>query len=328
MSDIEADVSDYEAAPAAPDTSADDAKYAAMEAKYAGRDKEPEAANADTGGEEGEAETEAKAVERKPLAPEEVEKRWNDTKAALKETRREARELKENLARLQAQRDEQAQEKDAIEALVASLRDDDDDPIEDIATLKRTIKEFMSRQQAETAAERAQQQQQKALTSFHTSVAEGEAEFKADNPDYDDAVKHFRQSVREELEEQGLSGNELEKEFATTLINLARKAMDADRNPAEVVYSLAKKRGFKGGSAASKVEDKIAATQADIDKAAEKIQTLKQGQQAGRSLSSVGSSAGTGGQVTLASAAKKTGKELLADYQKLKAQAKRTGNYR
>jgi len=327
MSDIENDVSDN--APA-PDTSADDAKYAALEAKYAGRDQGPETSDAQPGGEEEQAQgDEAKLEQRKPLAPEEVEKRWNDTKTALKETRREARELKERLAGLEAQRAAQAEEQDAIERLVSSLRDDDDDPIEDITTVKTLLREFMKRQKDETQAERAQREQQTAMTSFATSVAEGEVEFKADNPDYDDAVKHFRQSVREELEEQGLRGQELEKEFATTLINLAKKAMDADRNPAEVVYSLAKKRGFKGGATTvNKVDEKIAATQADIDKAAEKIQTLRQGQQAGRSLSSVGGGNGTGGQVTLTSAAKKTGKELLADYAKLKEQAKRTGNYR
>lgn len=325
MSDIENDVS-ADNGPI-PDTSADDAKYAAMEAKYGGGDKETQVADPDSSGEEGEAAAEAKTVEREPLPREELEKRLEQKNAAIKEARSQQRELKQRLESLEAERAKQA-EADPFEQLISSLRDDDDDPIEDIATLKRVIKSFQDRQKAETEAEKAQTQQQKAMTSFATSVAEGEVEFKADNPDYDDAVKHFRQSVREELEEQGLTGQELEKEFTTTLINLARKAMDADRNPAEVVYSLAKKRGFKGGTTVNKIDDKIAATQADIDKAAEKIQTLKQGQQAGRSLSSVGGSGGTGGQVTLSSAAKKSGKDLLADYAKLKEQAKRSGNYR
>lgn len=329
MSDIENDVSDNQPA---PDTSADDAKYAAMEAKYAGRDKGPETADSDSGGEEGEAQgDEAKVEARKPLAPEEVEKRWNDTKAALKETRREARELKADLDRLKAEREAQV-EADPFEQLISSLRDDDDDPIEDIATLKRVIKSFQDRQKAETQAETATRQQETQFKNFLSSVAEAEAEFKEDTPDYDDAAAFLKKSVIDELSAEGLEGDDLAKAAWSKLSGIAKGAQDRGRNPAETAYNLAKLRGFKGGKTAEKttdkIDDKIAATQADIDKAAEKIQTLKQGQQAGRSLSSVGGGNGTGGQVTLASAAKKSGKELLADYAKLKAQAKRSGNYR
>ena len=70
------------------------------------------------------------------------------------------------------------------------------------------------------------------------------ARFRAEHPDYDDAMKHFKTSLLGELEDEGFSGQELKREFESKLITLVDRALSNGRDPAQIVYNRAKKYGF------------------------------------------------------------------------------------
>lgn len=308
------------------DHSADDAKYAAMEEKYGSKsDPAPEPApEREELTEQVEAKDEPK---RAPLPPEELEKRWKQSQAAMKEERRRRQELEERLAKAETEKPSQ---QDQLMALIESLREDDEDPIEDITSVKRVLREFAQRQKAEEEAARSQTQQQTAFQRFASSIAEAEAEFRDEASDYDDAQGFFKESLKKELTGLGLEGDELNQEFARQVTNVAQQALNRGKNPAQVVYELAKLRGYAPSQAQKTTttqQEVPQVKQETIDKAVETIEKLSKTQQASRSLSSVGGATTGSGELTMAQVSKLKGKAFLDGMAKLRAQAKRTGTY-
>lgn len=306
------------------DHSADDAKYAAMEEKY-GSKPEPKA---EPEPHEAPEQIEAKdKPERAPLAPEELEKRNEQRAIALKQERQRRQELERRLAELEAK---QAPQKDEFEDFLTRLREDDEDPIEDIQGLKQVVRHFLNQQKAEAEAARTQTQQQTAYQRFMSSVAEAEAEFREEAGDYDDAQSYFKESLKKELTGLGLEGDELNQEFARQVTNVAQQALNRGKNPAQVVYELAKLRGYAVAQAkqpATTQQEAPQVKQEVIDKAAETIEKLAKTQQASRSLSSVGGASAGSGELTLTQVNKLKGRAFLDGMQKLREQAKRTGTY-
>lgn len=261
--------------------------------------------------------------EREPLPREELESRLNQTKAAMREERARARELKTRLEALEAQEAQRAAQSDPLADLIANLRDDDDDPIGDIETVKKVLKAFREQQARETQTEQQQRQHNQAWTQFVNTVSEHEAEFKEERPDYDQAVVFFRDDLRNELTELGLSGAELDEEFKKRIIGISTQALQKGRNPAEVTYKLAEKRGYRPGG----VQATTTSQPQKLDKATERLQTLDKGAKASRSLSSVGGASGDG-VMTVERASRLSGKALLNAHAQLREQAKRSGSYR
>lgn len=315
----ETDLPEVDAAPI-EDTSADDARYAAMAEKYG--EKSTEAPTDPT-----EQPESKEAPKREPLPPEELEKRWKTSATALKEARQRQRELEEQLEKARATTQPDT---DELLELIGALRDDDEDPIEDIAGLKKALKLFKSRQEAEREQERTQTQQQTAMQRFRTSVAEAEAEFREDAPDYDDAQAYFKESLKAELTDLGLEGDELSAEFHRQVMSVAQQALQRGKNPAQVVYEIAKRRGYKAQEKAQVAtqQERPQVKSETIDTAREVIDKLSKTQAASKSLSNVSGGGPGGKEVTLASVAKMSGKDLLQGYKALKEQAKRTGTYR
>lgn len=300
------------------DTASDDARYAEMEARFTPKEGAQEASG---DGEQGGSEEVEEKAERAPLEREELETRLTQTKQAMKEARRAERELRDRLAALEAKQAEQPGA-DELLSIIEQLRDDDEDPISDIEGVKRALKIFAQRQKAEAEAERTTNARQTQQQRFMADMISQEKEFREEKADYDDAAKYLRESIEFELQQQGLKGDELKRALSGELFGMAQRAMAANLNPAEVAYTLAAKRGYKPGDAKA-TQDKSAA----VDKAAEKVQTLNKGQQAGRSLSAVGGKSGDN-DITPSSVAKLSGKELLEGYKKLAQQEKRAGRWR
>ncbi len=308
------------------DASADDARYAEMEAKYGDRQQGGSEAPGD--GESGGSEEEKTEQKLTPLPPEEWEKRARSNSAALKEERQRRRDLEARLEALEAAKPKEETPDELLE-LIGALRDDDEDPISDIESVKRALKLFAQRQKAEAEAEASSRGKQTEQQRFMSTVMDFEAEFREERPDYDNAAKFLRESIQAELEVRGYSGEELQRALASELIGMTQTALKAQKNPAEIAYSLAERRGYKPGSVA-KTEEKAERKeekQPVIDTTTEKLQTLQKGQQAGRSLSAVGGKSGDGS-MTLTKAANLKGKDVLKAYAVLKEQAKANGTYR
>lgn len=262
---------------------------------------------------EGEEEVEEVEDEEKPEPAKDWAKIAHDKegKAAAERSKRRAaearnRELEARLERLESSKKEPTDAE--LLKLAESLRDDDDDPITDIAALKRFAKQYAAEQRAALEAETQTDSQQRAVNQIVSRMNEAEADFAEDHPDYMDAMKFFKAQRQEEFEELGYSGQALNRELSMDLLGIVQRALNAGKDPAEAVYNLAKKRGF---SATKTVDD-----------VAKKLQTITNGQRAGRGLSSAPANRADNA-LTEATVSKLSGAAFDAAFEKLKRQQRR-----
>jgi|SRR5215213_6559557 len=162
---------------------------------------------------------------------------------------RQVTELNARIERIEAKTTEK--QKDDVTELIAALRDEDDEPITDIATIKKVLKAFMVRQQADEQADGQRDAQVRTIRAVGTQMETFERDFAEDHPDYFKAATFYRTARAGELEDLGYTGNRLMKKLATELFSFTQEAIEGGRDPAEVVYNLAKKRGFASGKDAA-----------------------------------------------------------------------------
>jgi hypothetical protein len=138
-----------------------------------------------------------------------------------------------------------------------------------------------------------------------TTLSASEADFRKVKPDYDKAVEYFKKARASELVDQGYDRDELPGVLRREFLELIERADKTDKDPAEVVYALAMRRGYS------------------LDAGKEKLQTIRDGQKAGRSLSSAGGRNGDASEMTYARAAQLKGPALKAAFEQLRSQEKR-----
>jgi len=202
--------------------------------------------------------------ERRPAPkPVDWEKRAHSHagQAARERSRRQAEqrrnaELEARLEQLERQRG--ADSGDELLTLIGHLSDDDEDPISDIQAVKRALKLFRQREVQGTEEQRAQQRANREVETLRTAMVDAEADFAADHPDYNEAASFYRKARAEELQEMGYGGDELMQKLSQELFSFVRTAFQGGHDPAERVYNLAVKRGFKaGGAVANKKLDAL-----------------------------------------------------------------------
>lgn len=247
-----------------------------------------------------------------PLPPEEVEKRWRQTTSALKETRGVVRQLRQQIAALQAPAGQQqpagqSQQREAVKP----PPDPNVDPQGAMQWIIDRVNANDAREaeQAETRQQQAQREQ--AVQSVIQGVAEYERDFREDHPDYDDAVKHLRQSRQEELELMGVPPDRaalmVNQEVFQTAANLLRQGID----PSRFAYQTAIKRGYKSGQGQSDGKPNPG------NPASDALDKITQGQEAAKTI---GSGARPSGELTIESVSKLNGAAFDAAFKKLMAQ--------
>lgn len=246
---------DAEAVDLSADEGSDEAAFeAARQEAQAGEGEAP-----DEGEDEGEkpaVDWQKKAMDKEGQAAKERAKR--------REAERQVRDLSARLERLETREKAptQREEDDLLEAINA-LREDDEDPITDLAQMKRAMKAFVRQQNQDSEADQRANAERERIAGLSRFMSEAEADFAEDHPDYTDAVKHFTAARREDFEDMGYAGTDLEAELAKDFLGLVQRAAKGGRDPAEVVYNLAKKRGFQSGKAAAEAKLKEIARAAD-----------------------------------------------------------------
>lgn len=233
-----------------------------------------------------------------------AEKIAQDKNGALKAERAKAREYRERADKLEARLAAlEGGSKKADEIDFSTLKGVEEDPIGNIEAVRRLAEQMM----AERRSNGVETEQQRQFQQINTRMTEYESDYRAENPDYDDAAKFFREARQAELEEQGYSGQELQRQMTNELVGMVARAMHSEKDPAEVVYKLAQKRGFGAKSTLA------------VDESAKKLQTVARGQNANRSLSSAGGKTGDG-ELTPGTVYKLDGAAFDAAFAKLRKQ--------
>lgn len=229
-----------------------------------------------------EKEPEKKAEEKKEPEPdwkakaEEAEKKYENSRAALRETREKSRAEIEEARR---QVEELAKIKADLEAHRQSVqkKKQEEEWAKDPANyLRRELEETNQRVGQMTEAQQRQMQESQRMQQLSSVVSSHEAAFVGKNPDYHDAVNHLRESRLAEYEMLGYPPEQRIAIVAQEGINLAISALQNGKDPAEVAYSLAAARGYK------RVEPK---KEPDKAKAEEAIDRLEKGAKASKTLS-------------------------------------------
>jgi hypothetical protein len=274
-----------------------DAEFeAAREAEF-----EPDAVSADSEGApepEGEAETEAP-----PPKPErsEAEKAAASLQKALKAERRERQALQ---AKIEALEQRAAAPREPVSNPWEGIPDPNADPIGALEHIKRIADQQAEAQRQEAARSAQEAAMLRQVQSIANAMRDAEEDFRDETPDYDDAVNYLREQVLSELEDNGWSKADALEKMNRDFLGLVPTALKAGKNPAEVAYKMAQKRGYKG-----------------LDKTGAKIETIRQGQNAARSLSAGGQQAAK--PISAASVANLKGAAFDAAFDKLRAQERR-----
>lgn len=240
-------------------------------------------ATADAGA-EGEDGKKPEGEEKAPLAADELEKRHANTKIALATERAKRRELERRLDALErggGDRDEPRRQAARPVAEEETEIDPDVDPVAALKQLRAKVSAYEQAEKLETQTETQRQTREAQYNRVERALAEHETDFREDHADYDDAAKHYAVARAQELMQFGLQPAQVQPMLREEFAQLAATAIAANKNPASVVYQLAKGRGFGGPKLEAKEEPKTG-------KGAEKIDALVRGRAAGSPLGGSG----------------------------------------
>lgn len=207
--------------------------------------------------EKAEAKAEAKA-EEKPKAEEKKEAPVVP-KQALDQARIENKELKEELKALKAliadsdKRTREMLEKAEKKAETPKFEDDPAGNLKhENAELKKALEDVRAKvEKQDKAAEQAGK-----ISEFRATVDAKEAAFAKTNPDYWEAAKFLQEAWKDEFAESGFDEADLPKLVVSKALGITGKALQAGKDPAQTIYNLAKRFGFKAPQPEAKEEKK------------------------------------------------------------------------
>jgi len=139
------------------------------------------------------------------------------------------------------------------------------------------VEELRQRMAARDAQDRAARREQDVVDAYRNDAAQ----FEARHPDFRAAYGHLLASRAQELaalgydDPQAIHNALMADEFAVAQAALARR-----QSPAEIIYNLARQRGYAGGA------------QAAPGRGGERLATIARGQAANKSLSAAGGAGG------------------------------------
>lgn len=171
------------------------------------------------------------------------------------------------------------------------LNEDPIDPEKDFfgwAKQMQRQKDYLAQQLNHTSSEVQQREQFRAVTETYHNDAR---RFMAQTPDFQDAYMHLIQGRHRELEFMGMKDERQRNQYiAQEEAQIVMQALQAGQSPAQMMYQLAQTRGFAPG--AKPPAQQNGAPPPPKTNAQQKIEQLRNGQQAAQSLSNVAGSAG------------------------------------
>lgn len=136
--------------------------------------------------------------------------------------------------------------------------------------IQKQIADFQQKQEND-ALNRTQVENQKAITK---AVTDQVAAFEKQHSDYPDAFKHVVNSRLQQYKVLGYNAQEAQDALSRDNDALIIKALQTGKNPAQIVYALAKQYGYKEPAPAP---DKVEKTLETIRKGQEASKTLERG---------------------------------------------------
>lgn len=147
--------------------------------------------------------------------------------------------------------------------------------------LRNRIAEIDQRQtQADT--QRTQEQlDHYEVQQLASVMAQSEAAFRQETPDYDDAINYVIEARARELQLYGMDPVSIQQAISGEITEIARTAIQQGKNPADIGYQIAQARGYRPAQVQQQQGGGAAAAQ---------VAAIAKAQQAGKTLGSGGGS--------------------------------------
>jgi hypothetical protein len=143
------------------------------------------------------------------------------------------------------------------------------DPLGALLFEQRKVQKLIADAETKRENDSLAQKQQSDQSNIMAAVTNQVAAFEKDHPDYSQAYQHVVKLRMHEYSLQGMTRAEAEQEFGKVANQIILRAMQNGKNPAQVVYTMAQKYGFKASAP---------------EKADKTLETIRKGQQASQSL--------------------------------------------
>lgn len=144
--------------------------------------------------------------------------------------------------------------------------------LEQQSQLLRNLHQAEQQRQQQVVQERQVAQQ---FEYVARTVDDYEGEFRAQQPDYDDATDHILSTQQAMLEQMGYPPEVAQQQINSWAINIAQQSLQAGRNPAPALYEMAKRMGYQPKGTG-------------VEAAAEKLAAMRAGQGSAKTLSGGG----------------------------------------
>lgn len=239
--------------------------------------------DADGAEEDSEPEGEQEAQDRDPLPPDELKRRWEDTKKSRDQERRLRQEQDQKISRMEEAFQRILQGQQQPKQQEPEIPNPSEDPI---GFLEWQREQYTRQQQAETAQREQQariQQQSQRLAQTAQRLTTIESEYQREvAPDYYEAIDHWKNARAQQLAGWGMDQRSIHHQMIAEVAELGEMALQRGINPAEAAYNMAKSWGYRRQSQAPQ----------------QNIERTRQGMRSSKTLSGGGKSAK--GQMTLA----------------------------
>jgi hypothetical protein len=148
----------------------------------------------------------------------------------------------------------------------------------ELTQTQEQLRQIQEVQQREFQERHVYAQQQQYTQAVVGAVNGAEAEFARENPDYQEAVSHYKRMRHEQVKALGYDPNTAWQIVQNEAFQVAEIALRSERSPAEVAFEIAKASGWKKGS---KAPENV-----------QKMESLQKGTKAAQSLGSGGTPTG------------------------------------
>ena len=184
--------------------------------------------------------------EPKPAPDEGVDRdeKYNNLSNALKEARYESRQFKRELEEIKGLLRPNAKQRDTDPWFDTDIPDPDADPIGAVRALAQMVHAQRVQQYEQQQAQQRQQQEAQTYQTLTGYMEQGEAEFRQQAPDYNDAATYLVQSRKAELKALGYPDEQIDEGIRYEYLQLINDAAQRGQNPAALVYAQANARGY------------------------------------------------------------------------------------
>lgn len=190
-----------------------------------------------------------------------------------KEANEELKQVREQIESLQSLREELTEFRNAKKTEEDKVSYEED-PIGHLREQQEKLQAQMEKQTTETQEKNAQLQE---VQELQNTINAQVNEFVKTQPDYQDALNFVSERRMQDLAALGITDPVQQQQIINTEAwNIAQTALNNNKNPAEVVYTMANSWGYKATGTVEKTELE------------EKVETIEKGQQMSQTLSDAG----------------------------------------